>query len=70
MPLILLVDDHPLFHEGLAKAFARLANDLEIVGATDSRTCCAGRGKVWQFIPEPLLMLAAALLGVAVKAWH
>jgi DNA-binding NarL/FixJ family response regulator len=36
MPLILLVDDHPLFHEGLASAFARLAPDLEIVGAESS----------------------------------
>jgi DNA-binding NarL/FixJ family response regulator len=36
MSLILLVDDHPLFHEGLASAFARLAPDLEIVGAESS----------------------------------
>jgi len=36
MPLILLVDDHPLFHEGLASAFARLAPDLQIVGAESS----------------------------------
>jgi DNA-binding NarL/FixJ family response regulator len=36
MPLILLVDDHPLFHEGLASAFARLAPELEIVGAETS----------------------------------
>ena len=33
MALILLVDDHPLFHEGLASAFARLAPDLSIVSA-------------------------------------
>jgi DNA-binding NarL/FixJ family response regulator len=33
MPLVLLVDDHPLFHEGLASAFARLAPDLGIVSA-------------------------------------
>lgn len=36
MPLILLVDDHPLFHEGVASAFARLAPDLKIVGAESS----------------------------------
>ncbi|MES1179469.1 MAG: response regulator transcription factor [Myxococcales bacterium] len=30
---VLLVDDHPLFHEGLASAFARLAPDLGIVSA-------------------------------------
>lgn len=36
MSLILLVDDHPLFHEGLASAFARLAPDLQIVGAESS----------------------------------
>ncbi len=28
-----MVDDHPLFHEGLASAFARLAPDLSIVSA-------------------------------------
>ncbi len=33
MPGVLLVDDHPLFHEGLASAFARLAPDLRIVSA-------------------------------------
>jgi DNA-binding NarL/FixJ family response regulator len=33
MPLLLLVDDHPLFHEGLASVFARLAPDLSIVSA-------------------------------------
>lgn len=33
MALILLVDDHPLFHEGLASAFGRLAPDLQIVSA-------------------------------------
>ena len=33
MPQVLLVDDHPLFHEGLASAFARLAPDLSIVSA-------------------------------------
>ncbi|HWZ92668.1 MAG TPA: response regulator transcription factor [Polyangiaceae bacterium] len=33
MPLVLLVDDHPLFHEGLRSAFARLAPDLSIVSA-------------------------------------
>jgi DNA-binding NarL/FixJ family response regulator len=33
MALVLLVDDHPLFHEGLASAFARLAPDLSIVSA-------------------------------------
>jgi DNA-binding NarL/FixJ family response regulator len=33
MPQVLLVDDHPLFHEGLASAFARLAPDLTIVSA-------------------------------------
>ncbi|MEO7037126.1 MAG: response regulator transcription factor [Polyangiaceae bacterium] len=33
MVQILLVDDHPLFHEGLASAFARLAPDLSIVSA-------------------------------------
>jgi len=33
MPLVLLVDDHPLFHEGLASAFARLAPELSIVSA-------------------------------------
>lgn len=33
MVQILLVDDHPLFHEGLASAFARLAPDLGIVSA-------------------------------------
>jgi DNA-binding NarL/FixJ family response regulator len=33
MPLVLLVDDHPLFHEGLASAFSRLAPDLSIVSA-------------------------------------
>src|SRR5258708_6706441 len=33
MPLVLLVDDHPLFHEGLSSAFARLAPDLSIVSA-------------------------------------
>jgi len=30
---VLLVDDHPLFHEGLASAFGRLAPDLGIVSA-------------------------------------
>ncbi len=33
MPQVLLVDDHPLFHEGLASAFSRLAPDLGIVSA-------------------------------------
>ena len=33
MVQVLLVDDHPLFHEGLASAFARLAPDLGIVSA-------------------------------------
>ncbi|MEO6601179.1 MAG: response regulator transcription factor [Polyangiaceae bacterium] len=33
MVQVLLVDDHPLFHEGLASAFARLAPDLSIVSA-------------------------------------
>jgi len=33
MVQVLLVDDHPLFHEGLASAFARLAPDLKIVSA-------------------------------------
>lgn len=33
MALILLVDDHPLFHEGLASALSRLAPDLQIVSA-------------------------------------
>jgi DNA-binding NarL/FixJ family response regulator len=33
MPQVLLVDDHPLFHEGLASAFARLAPDLSILSA-------------------------------------
>src|SRR6476646_7434766 len=33
MPRILLVDDHPLYHEGLASAFARLAPDLGIESA-------------------------------------
>lgn len=33
MPRVLLIDDHPLFHEGLASAFARLAPDLSIVSA-------------------------------------
>jgi hypothetical protein len=28
MALILLVDDHPLFHEGLASAFGRLAPEF------------------------------------------
>ncbi|HEX3776057.1 MAG TPA: response regulator transcription factor [Polyangiaceae bacterium] len=33
MARVLLVDDHPLFHEGLASAFARLAPELSIVSA-------------------------------------
>lgn len=33
MPQVLLVDDHPLFHEGLASAFSRLAPELSIVSA-------------------------------------
>lgn len=33
MVQVLLVDDHPLFHEGLASAFRRLAPDLAIVSA-------------------------------------
>lgn len=33
MVQVLLVDDHPLFHEGLASAFGRLAPDLSIVSA-------------------------------------
>ncbi len=33
MAVILLVEDHPLYHEGLASAFTRLAPDLRIVSA-------------------------------------
>lgn len=33
MTTILLVDDHPLFREGMASAFARLAQDIRILGA-------------------------------------
>ena len=33
MTCILLVDDHPLYHEGLASVFARLAPDLTILSA-------------------------------------
>jgi DNA-binding NarL/FixJ family response regulator len=33
MPRVLLVDDHPLYHEGLASVLARLAPDIAIVGA-------------------------------------
>jgi len=33
MPCILLVDDHPLYHEGLASVFARMAPDFSIVSA-------------------------------------
>lgn len=36
MPAILLVDDHPLFHEGLASALARLAPELQIVSAASA----------------------------------
>lgn len=38
MVQVLLVDDHPLFHEGLASAFARLAPDLGIVSADSAET--------------------------------
>ncbi len=38
MVQVLLVDDHPLFHEGLASAFARLAPDLSIVSADSAET--------------------------------
>lgn len=37
MPQVLLVDDHPLYHEGLASAFARLAPDLSIVSAESAQ---------------------------------
>jgi len=54
MPRILLVDDHPLYHEGLASAFARLAPDLGIESA-----CSAEAGlALLRSSPAPSIDLA------------
>jgi DNA-binding NarL/FixJ family response regulator len=61
MALILLVDDHPLFHEGLASAFGRLAPDLQIVSADSAE---AGLKVLRESVGVELLLIDLMLPGI------